>query len=1235
MVGIKSGEKFMKRKLSLMCMAALLLQSVTFADNKAKEKFGKNEYSTIPLIDFKDAQSRNDWFANPWGGGKIKAQVRDSVGDKFPWVLKVTFQDTKATLSNRKLFQSLQTKWKENAVTGFYCWYRASDIKGSIKFVYTCSDDGKHYTFTNNTGLKEDGKWHMLKFQMGGWNKENKHFNIKNLKDINFTFYGSGKFEIGEIGMLCSYRKLSGILKPPIKNLSVPSGSDKKIDGEINEEEIKNCARLELTLPSSINPEICGSKAPKDKTEIYLSQTPKGLYGAARCFKKDMKKLRANFTEDAVRIWEDECIEFYFDPERKMAKKLMKKYAINANGKTGIANFKDRNKALTVASKKFDNRWETEFFIPWKTLEIKPQAPFALGFNATRTTYDGEKMKERTGWTTPVWNAIVDFGVAFIENNKNLKKKTGTKINEFGLVGRGKYIITGTTPEGESYKLNVHSPSGKNHLLDKAGKLPQNSFEIPFQFPIKTSGYYSFNLLVYDKTGSVSNYAEGRISEQATADWKPLKIDQLALFPEPKIFKKSKGTFKIQSGMKYYIASEKLSFCGEKIAEELKKFYDVSLGKTEIPTNASILIDLNIASQIAQNIIKENELEDDFKKIKNDGFLLLVSDKNIFITAKEKRGVLYGVNALLDLVKMTAGDAGEPAISNVKVVDWPDLEYRYWFSHMRGYMPKNKYNVSLYENMLRKIPLHFRYNAFFLEPDDYYQWQHASAFKGNSYAWDLSEFKRVISFLHNNCVPVMPAVQSHGHMNWLLRNKDYANLREDGDLHTLCTGHPDSYKTLFGFYDEMLELCSENPEYKPTHFVVQLDEVRWKTRGTPEEKRCKYCKDIPKNKIYIDHIKKVSKYMKKKNIKPIMWSDMMVEEHNGLNEFKCVEIRDQLPKNMIMGHWSMSDYQSIPRFDKLGLESWKTSTGYHISRLNEKLISGRMFLIWTYYWWLSETRCKGQGSYGLMAQALYANACWNMFPDNDNSTWMKYTQIYGNWLMRNWSRKPLPHASNQFETVDISEIANDSVIDDKAGDGKGWFDCGPGKDLSLLNLKIKNVHGVPVKFAIKDGQAAFLKFNKLEKKSAELAVNRKAGSLILLHAANLTNEDAGIKAFRNKKIYGDPLKGKAVARYTVTYDDGKTKTFDALFGWNLSPWNYNPMSKNEVLAKYVIDARSILEGKTKEAKAKNLPNDIALYQYEWPNPRPYVPIKSVKIESLGSYVSYGLLAITARGSKQD
>jgi len=1228
--------KVMRSIFSMVAMAFLFFLSLQIIILKADEEKndGINDNSAeIPLAVFSDTKSCEGWKANAWGGGKCNIQFATDKNEKFSPFMKIDFEDAKATLSNTRLFQDQKSKWLENPVTGAYIWCRRKSGKGTVTLCYVNKENSETYNFSNSIGTKDTGEWYQVKLRLGGWNKEKRIFDINNLINFNFVFYGTGSLEIGEIGLLCQYQKLNGLLNENSK--TIPVGENKseiKIDGTINTEEWADAAKFFLSLPEK-DSTLCKQKEALEKTECFITWNNDGIYCAARCFKTDMKNLKARYMDNAERIWEDECIEYYFDPDRKMETRNMKKFAINANGKTGIANYKDRDKVFTVSAKKFDDRWESEIFFPWETLGVNEKAPFPIGFNMTRTTYEGEKLVERTGWATTVWSAVNDFGIALINKSK-IGTENSTLGKGLGRIGTGKYVITGNTGEnGLFYKLNLFTPKTSQQLVNKSGELKKGFFEISFKFQVTTSGAYPLNMFTYDEKGNIRSYIEGKINENAIADYKPLSVDEVALFPEPKIFKREKGEFILKAGLKYFLSDKDIDFCGEKLCSELRDFYNIKLSPVKDASSAEIIFDLNLSTDKAADLVKSLNIKEDFEKIKYDGFLIAVTQNKILLTAKEKRGLLYAVNALTDLIKMTSGDCGNPKVCCVKVVDWPHYNIRFWEQMVAAFHSASKNEVGLYNSMLEKIVLRNRYNCLAFQVDDFYQWECAPKMR-LSQAWTPEDYRQIIKFVNKNYVPVMPMIQSHGHMSWWLIGKKYGfdYLAEDGATDVICTKHPDSYKVLFSFYDEAIRMCSENPEYKPRYFNTSLDEVRWKTSSTPPEKRCKYCEGVPKNEIFLEHIKNLNKHIQKNGLNMIMCTDMISEPHNGLNEFKCSQIRNKIPRDVIMGHWSEIDYPEISIFSKLGFENWKMSTAYKINRLNEEYVTGHIFNNCTYNWWLTYTRCVSQASYGPMAMTLYANGIWNMFPDNDNTTWRKYTAIYGNWLMRNWSRKPILNGTDNFSVVDMSGAANDIVIDEKAGDGKGWFDKGEKKDLSLFNFNIDKVNGIPVKLAQKDGKISFIKFSKLAKETVNLNIGKKAAGIILFHAADIEEKDW--KNFRDRKNYNDPLKGFPIIKYTVIYENGETESFAMLFGWNIAPWQYNPNSQNDVFAKYVIDARSLIEGKTKDARDKNLPDDIVLYQYEWVNPKSDIAVKSVKIEGLGTHISYGLLSLTIRNGKK-
>lgn len=1231
-----------KKKLGIWVFCTLFILS-NKGLSEEKTQINNEPFTTkrIPLIDFSNPETRKGWNPNPWGGGIFKVNFIDTQEEKFPSRMVLTLENLKGgTLSNPKLFESISNKWKETQnIEGFYIYCRIKEgIVDAVDFQYVTMDEqtGEKYQYVNRIPLTNE--WRCIEIKLGGFRlKGHAHpFNIKELKQIHLVFYnGTAKIEIGEIGFFKRYYVLKGIEKKPEIVYIPKTEEDIFVDGRIDKTEWENASIIDLKLP---NPDTkLMEKMPKEKTKFFITWKNDGIYCASICEKSNMKKLKTNFVSDDDLVWQDECVEFYFDIGRTTRK--MKKFAINANGKIGLYS-EDKvwvnqyqKKRFPVVAKKYTNRWEVECFLPWEILGINLQdsEPIYFGFNATRTTYEGSKIEERSGWTTVQWNAISDFGVGILVPGKNLVSSSIKNII-VERAGSGDYAIKveNLLKERLNYILTIYS--SERQICKLNGTIPTGYIRIPFVFPVAQTEHYHLVLILYDSKGLIYSFFEANLPEQIQTSWKRLPADAIAIFPEPKEFYRENGEMKLTDGMTYTVTSPEIEICGEKLEKELKDFYDLKLKKVSEIEKANIIIDYRLSGDV-KTLLKRMGLEDKFNKIKYDGFIVTITPEKVLITAKEKRGALYGTNVFLDLIKMSSGDIGPPKVCYATVVDWPDYEIRYWIHHLFGYYPRNKYDPELYCEMLEKIPFRFRYNGLSIELGDYYNWKCAPI--GVPQAWNHDDFQKIIDCAYKNFVPVFPKVNSLSHMEWLLRHPEYKFLREDGwpptddwsPPYTICTKNPKTYEILFGFYDEYISLLSKNPEFSPKYFHIGLDEAQWRTKAVPPEQRCKYCAGIPKNEIYIEHIHNLTNYLKKKGIIPIIWSDCMVEEHNGYN-FGGVLIRDRLPKEIIIAHWSKIDYPAIPRFHKLGIENWKISTGYQVSRLNEDLIKGQGLYICSYYWWNSFLRTIQQGRYGLMAQALYANAIWNLFPDYDDTSWLKYERIYGNFLMKNWSRKPLKGATDEIKTIDISDVVNEVIVDEIPGDGKGWFDLGADYDLSLINFNnIKEIEGIPVKFAKKDGKIACLKFNPYEKKNINIPLRDKIGSLILLHAANL---DEKCREYLKGK---DPLKGFPIIKYIIKYVDGKEEFFEVLSGWNINNWKINPLDRNEIFSKYVIDARSIFEGHTKFAKNKNLLPDIVLYQYEWANPFPEKEIEYIQIESLGTPAGYALLSISARGVK--
>lgn len=194
-----------------------------------------------------------------------------------------------------------------------------------------------------------------------------------------------------------------------------------------------------------------------------------------------------------------------------------------------------------------------------------------------------------------------------------------------------------------------------------------------------------------------------------------------------------------------------------------------------------------------------------------------------------------------------------------------------------------------------------------------------------------------------------------------------------------------------------------------------------------------------------------------------------------------------------------------------------------------------------------------------------------------------------------------------FHSIDLAAQANVGLADPVAGDQQGgWTDQGV-NDLRHLRTGRQVLRGIPFDIldpAANTGQAAVMLWSsgmgRMPKSVGPLAVGRAADSLIFLHAAAWAGTT-----------------GDLAARYLVAYADGSSAEIPVTIGAHLRDW----WSMQEVSD---ANAAMLLQVKSEASPS----GQVGVYAYRWSNPKPQVPIASLTLQSAGSEVRTGILAIT-------
>ncbi|MCY3023508.1 MAG: PQQ-binding-like beta-propeller repeat protein [Planctomycetota bacterium] len=177
-----------------------------------------------------------------------------------------------------------------------------------------------------------------------------------------------------------------------------------KVDGEIDDLYRDNAVPLNFSFLDG------GKGKPKEATTCYILSDAENLYLAFRCEKADPDKVICTKTRRDDDVWQDECVEFFIDPQNTREKKYFH-IIVNPAGITQEARVSDTswNPELTVkCGKEKGKAWIAEVKIPFKELELKggkPSHVWSLNLNRSARNPTDAQAVEDTAWSRTYSNS--------------------------------------------------------------------------------------------------------------------------------------------------------------------------------------------------------------------------------------------------------------------------------------------------------------------------------------------------------------------------------------------------------------------------------------------------------------------------------------------------------------------------------------------------------------------------------------------------------------------------------------------------------------------------------------------------------------------------------------------------------------------------------------------------------------------------------------------------------------
>jgi len=180
----------------------------------------------------------------------------------------------------------------------------------------------------------------------------------------------------------------------------------------------------------------------------------------------------------------------------------------------------------------------------------------------------------------------------------------------------------------------------------------------------------------------------------------------------------------------------------------------------------------------------------------------------------------------------------------------------------------------------------------------------------NRYAYSKAEITTFIKYCTSLGIDVIPLQQSFGHVEYILRNDRYKDLREDQkDFSQVCPLQTKQDSLLFT--DLYTELAATHPS---KYIHIGGDETY--LLGHDERCRLKAAKE-GKSKLYIDYIKMLCSIVIKLGKTPIFWADIALKYPDAIKS---------LPKGTVFIDWNygwdMDRFGDHQKLLESGYEIW-------------------------------------------------------------------------------------------------------------------------------------------------------------------------------------------------------------------------------------------------------------------------------------------------------------------------
>jgi hexosaminidase len=303
-------------------------------------------------------------------------------------------------------------------------------------------------------------------------------------------------------------------------------------------------------------------------------------------------------------------------------------------------------------------------------------------------------------------------------------------------------------------------------------------------------------------------------------------------------------------------------------------------------TSRTIWVGIPDDDEYFRKMCEELGILESNKQVGNQGYILLIKNNIVILSANTKAGIYYGFQTLKQLIKVNKDKSTLPGM---KIIDYPSLEYRGILDDIsRGPVPTFEY---MKQQVRRLAELKMNTLQYYIE--NVVKTRSHPAFAPEVGSITIDELRELSEFAKKYHVMLIGNFQSFGHFEKILAHPDYSHLGEGGTL--LSPAYPESIELLKDIYSEMV------PAFGAPYFNVNSDETFDLGKGASKP----MVDSLGIAVVYTDQIKKMYDILKDLGVRMMMWTDIILQHPESL---------EMLPKDIIMMTWG---YDANDNFDNM------------------------------------------------------------------------------------------------------------------------------------------------------------------------------------------------------------------------------------------------------------------------------------------------------------------------------